>query len=67
MEGITVSNASQEQNGQMSKSTVNLDTAIAEARMELSRVEKRRRELRKVIRDFTDLKQRKMPVELFQN
>jgi hypothetical protein len=45
--------------------TINLDVAIRDAQTELSSIEGRRKELRKVIRDFTDLKQRRMPSELF--
>lgn len=60
-----MSNESQDKTGQLSYTARNLDSALIEAREQLQAVERRRKDLIKVIRDLSDLKQKKMPSELF--
>lgn len=44
---------------------IDLDAAIADARQQLAGLSERRKQLKGVIRSFTNLKKRQMPSELF--
>ena len=62
-----MSNEKQAQNGQCSKVAINVDAMLDDARQQLLDTENRRKELRRVIRNLTGLKQRQLPSELFKN
>lgn len=48
------------------KRVIDLDAAISDARKEIRVIDNRRRQLLRVIRNFTHLKEKRMPSELFE-